>query len=217
MHFTRVDNLESIVQHGLLPRSSLLEREDVTAVPSSESRLDEENEAVSVSINSINHCMFQAKDGKCGHPYWVVLLLDPCILWKRRCRFYRRNAAMKDVEHHFGTGAWSLNRMFSDQYPPVGFRGKSYRAETCIPPYLPTYPDAEVQVFGGIDPGFVVGAWVNTDERKERAEYVQEQLDKLPGPERTTYVRPFEVCMNGYFQWLRPGGEGALCFAEFIM
>jgi hypothetical protein len=84
MHFTRVDNLESIVQHGLLPRSSLLERKDVTAAPSSERRLDEENEAVSVSINSINHCMFQAKDRSTGscpltprcYPGWLSVMGD---------------------------------------------------------------------------------------------------------------------------------------------
>ncbi|WP_156963974.1 hypothetical protein [Muricoccus aerilatus] len=36
------------------------------------------------------------------------------------------------------------------------------------------------------------------------AHAVQEQLNRLPGPERTTYLAPFRHYTNGHDHWLVP-------------
>ncbi|NUB11505.1 DUF4433 domain-containing protein [Azospirillum brasilense] len=205
MHFTQACNLPSIVQHGLLPRAILRDLVDVDARITRENRLDGQDDAISVSIAAINAEMFWAKNRDCGHPYWVVLLLDPCILWTHSCRFFRRNAAKKRVRHHSGRGSWSFGRMFSDHYPPPEFEGESYRTETGFPDYLSTYPDAEVQVFDRILPEYIAGVWVNAADPQELVEYVREQMDKLSGSQRPHYVRPFVEISNGYDSWLVPG------------
>ena len=77
MHFTQAINLQSIVQHGILPRTLLIECNEINAYISSQDRLDEENRAVSVSISAISSKIFFSKDNNCGHPSWVALLLNP--------------------------------------------------------------------------------------------------------------------------------------------
>jgi len=102
LHFTQIQNLAGIIEHGLLPRTMLSERDDVTAWASGRHRLDGRNDAISVSISAVNARMFGAKKRESGHPHWVILLLDPCILWTHRCRFLRRSAASKEMLEHRG-------------------------------------------------------------------------------------------------------------------
>lgn len=189
MHFTQVVNLPSIVEHGLLPRAELLSR-GLDAFASARHRLDDEDGAVSLSISIMNYEMFKAKQKAAGRAAWVVLLLDPSILWTHRCRFCSRNAARKEIKEHRGRldGPWGFGQMFSDTEPNHGTHVASYRAATGIPDCQPTYPDAEVQVFGGIAPEMIVRA--RTD-RRGVAEFVQSELNRLPGYERDVCVYEF--------------------------
>jgi hypothetical protein len=52
LHFTQVCNLESIIEHGFLPRSMIKGRADITAYVIDEERRDEEDDAISVSIST---------------------------------------------------------------------------------------------------------------------------------------------------------------------
>ena len=57
MHFTRIENLESILENGLLPRNSF-ERLDIEPLTNDSLRLDGFLEAISLSIQSPNYKMF---------------------------------------------------------------------------------------------------------------------------------------------------------------
>jgi hypothetical protein len=48
----------------------------------------------------------------------------------------------------------------------------------------------------------ILGAWV---DEMGLAVAVQEQLDQLSQPERTTFVLPFARFTNGHEDWLIPG------------
>lgn len=201
MHFTHADNIPGIVEHGLLSRARLQVLDQVSALATSGERLDQEDHAISVSISAINAEMFWAKDRACGHPPWVVLLLDPSILWTQDCCFSWRNAASKEVREHRGFlgGPYGFRKIFED----VSFKWpqESHRTEVGVPDHLPTFSGAEVQVFNFIDPQRILGAWV-TDA--ELGGVVDGHLKRLPGHERTVFVQPFVHLKLGIATWLVP-------------
>lgn len=199
VHFTQVRNLASIVTNGLLSRAELLAR-GLDAFASDSYRLDEKDEAISVSVSAINWEMFKAKQKTFGRTAWIVLLLDPSILWTHDCRFCSRNAASREMRDHRGRldGLWGFAQMFSDN-PPPAFQGSSYRTDTGIPHSLTTRPDAEVQVFGAVAPEAILHAWL---DRLNLANAVQAELNRLPGQERDVSVREFVPRFsNGYSVW----------------
>lgn len=179
-HFTQVANLPNIVRYGLLSRMELMER-TIDYLPSDAWRLDDNFVATSVSVSDIDFQLFRRKQRNWKRTEWVVLFLDPSILWTHRCRFCFQNAATNTMRDRRGFGHWGFAQMFSDEVGPPGFTGASYRAEMGIPPFRTTRADAEVQVLEPISAETVLGAWV---ERQGLAEYVQTELNRLPGWER---------------------------------
>lgn len=200
MHFTRAENLPSIVRNGIVARLEMDERE-IDGFGSAKHRIDDRDDAVSVSVSAFNPVMFAAKRRMSGTAPWVILLLDPSILWTHRCRFHARNAATKEMKHHRGRldGPWAFDRMFSEDFRHHRFSGGCYRDETEIPDCLPTRPDAEVQVFDPIDPTAIIHAWA---DRLDVGRAVQEELNRLPGAERDVTVGPFVPRFdNGFSRW----------------
>lgn len=198
-HFTPAPNLPSIIEYGLASRSDL-ERNTLSVYTSIEQRLDNENQAISVSVSAINHRMFEAKRAASGRADWVVLALSPSILWTHECRFYPRNAARREMLRHRGFigGPWAFSQLFADT-SPQGFVGASYRSETQIPDSMTTYSEAEIQVMEPIDPEHIIGAWVSD---LELAPFVQEHLDRIDGPERDVWVEGFVPAFtNGFDEW----------------
>lgn len=92
IHFTRIENLSSILQEGLLGRS-LLERRGQDFVWNDEQRLDAHKEAVCLSISFPNYQMFFKYRRRTSHDHWVALLLDAKVLWELDCAFFQENAA----------------------------------------------------------------------------------------------------------------------------
>lgn len=155
LHFTQITNLPGIMTHGLLPRREL-EKPNHTAYASAKHRLDDNDDAISVSITRINESMFASKRDKSGHFNWMILALSPEILWTHVCRFCCRNAARKEIKYHRGWlgGPWALEQMFSERLGPRdGLR------DSC-----PTDPEAEVQVLSAIAPEYVRAIVVNQPE-----------------------------------------------------
>lgn len=86
LHFTQARNLRGILTYGILPRRELLETEYLAYV-SDRYRLDDNNDAVSVSIERINEKTFVSKRHKSEHSDWVVLVLSSEVLWTHKCQF----------------------------------------------------------------------------------------------------------------------------------
>jgi hypothetical protein len=200
LHFTQVENLPTVVAHGILSRHDLI-AQGLTPYASDWTRLDKEDRAVSVSISSYNYEMFQAKRYRWPNATWIILALDPSILWKLDCWFYSSNAASgyyRKARRSFGTTSAFLE-VFEDACPFGRYRGASYRDENGIPPSCPTRPDAEVQVFEKIALDFIRGAWV---EEHELGVKVRAELNKLPGAERNVCIESFnEKFWVGNFVW----------------
>lgn len=179
LHFTQAINLPGIVTHGLLPRRKL-EMLKHPAYYSGHYRLDENPDAVSVSISRVNEGMFAEKRRKSGHADWVVLVLPSDMLWTHNCRFCWRNAAKKKIKDHPGWrgGPWAFAKMFEG----------SDEARNGRAPCDPTDLQAEVQVLEPIASEFILGAVV---DRPRMVEPVQSLLNGLRGGPRPVVADVF--------------------------
>ncbi|MCA0204532.1 MAG: DUF4433 domain-containing protein [Proteobacteria bacterium] len=176
LHFTFLRNVPAMVEHGIWPVADLAEARFDALVPPSE-QLNKKPTAVSLSIEAMSASLFDKKSGGVADAARVALFLDPEILWREPCRFCATNAATRQMRDHRGYlgGPWGLGRFFDD--PPEG-----------LALWLPSDPDAEVQVQGRIAPDYILGAWTSA---REEAAALQALLDRLPGPERDVLLAPF--------------------------
>lgn len=188
LHFTRVENLPSIINEGILSRVQLQKRR-LAAFFSNDERWDDNDDAVSVSISCINLRMFEFKRKGVEEAGWVVLLIDRSLLWMLDCNFFSENASTKEMKYQAGR-RWlnkpdDFERMFQDWRESNGDSGRFKRG---IPDCQPSDPGAEVQVLEPIPPKLIVGAWV---ERADLVERVRADLARLPDGEREVRVGAF--------------------------
>ena len=156
-HFTRLENLDGILQHGILPQLILPE----DAVVNDESRWDGHPDASCLSISFPNYRMFCRLRHESPNADWVVLGLWPTVLWQYDCAFCPQNAATASVaatDLHDLRGPAALERLF-DEVP-----GKPTREAMRIPVNFPTDPQAEVLVFDTVAADMIVGIWVEDSD-----------------------------------------------------
>ena len=179
VHFTQCNNLWGIVEHGLLSRKTLAER-GYMYYPSDPWRLDDCEEAVSVSISRVNGPVFETKRHKNGRTDWVVLFLKSDILWTHDCRFSWRNAAKKEITDYifFRGGDGAFSKMFEG----------SDEDRNGLPLCCPTDIEAEVQVLQPIARDCILGAVVYGPELVEPVRTI---LALLPGEKRPVEVAAF--------------------------
>lgn len=95
-HFTRIENLPSILQKGLMPRKQLL-LQGIRPEVNDWNRLDN-TDAVCLSVSFPNYKLFYRFRVKRPETKWAVILLDPIILDRCRCSFACRNAASNEMK-----------------------------------------------------------------------------------------------------------------------
>jgi hypothetical protein len=95
-HFTRAENLPGILRYGILPRSEF-EHLGSCPIVNDGSRLDYCLNATSVSIGFPNYKMFYRLRKENPETTWVVLVLDPSVLWRIDCAYCVENAAKSSV------------------------------------------------------------------------------------------------------------------------
>ena len=178
-HFTRVENLQSILQQGLLGRN-LLETRGQQFLFNDPDRVDGHKEAVCLSISFPNYQLFSKfsrpnYDSPPDYLQWVVLLLKAEALWELDCAFCQNNAARKAISRISLEGRKSpeaLKGMFGDFY------NISHQDLQIPDPYLrhpksayPTHPQAEVLVFDSISVQFIkaIHFWHETTLEKCRS------------------------------------------------
>lgn len=172
-HFTRVENLHSIIERGLLTRS-YLENHNVPFSFNDKERLDAHLESVSCSISFPNYKMFYRLKKRNPEVSWALILLDSKILIEKPCAFFHTNAARNDVRQYDiekmkAQGALeSLFKEFDDWFKiadPRMFsfeeriRGGELVTEPKRSPKIPcnytTDPQAEVLVLDAIEPEYI--------------------------------------------------------------
>ena len=158
VHFTKVDNLESIVMRGLMPLSLM------NGVPKEESarKLNryEGTDAICLSVEFPNYRTFYHRRCVESDKAWCVLLLDARkVIERYEPQYYWTNAASKSfLEPCFNAGnrndpcsAQAFDGMFYQTEAPNRFLTVTPRAGF-IPDKYPTNPQAEIQIYDKITP-----------------------------------------------------------------
>lgn len=172
VHFTRCDNLSSILRHGLQSVSSC-DTGGIRAVRNDTMRLDGQLDGISLSITSPNFRMFYKYRQLDSSADWAVLLLSPAILWELSCGFYRHNAADARMRH--------LPRKKMETVP--AFREMFAVLDTPREPWLrrydPTDPQAEVMVYETIPARFIETIAFETKSASEEWEGAVGGIDRI--------------------------------------
>lgn len=165
-HFTRVENLPSIMEHGVVPVADAVGL-GIAAQTNDLLRLDHQRGASCVSIGFPNHRMFYRyrMDDETAH--WAVLGIHPSVLWQKPCAFCQRNAADALV-----TAIPIANRMTPDAFAGIyaEIDGHRTREEQKLKPYDPTHDQAEVLVFSTIEPPLIGAVAFNSPAAKAQYE-----------------------------------------------
>jgi len=148
MHFTRVENLKSILNHGLLPRCDL-DQESVQYVATDPSRFDRHKDAINLSVSFPNSSMFFTKRRNMGGD-WVVLMIRPEVMVSEPCYFYPSNAASRCFSPcEDRSRAEDFKKMFSKKV--LNNQGEIVKRKYLgLPNCFPTNLQAEVLVFSKV-------------------------------------------------------------------
>lgn len=153
-HFTRIENLDSILQYGLIPRE-FLEAHGAGINYNDQYRFDGQRNANCLSLGHPNYKMFWSLRQQNTNQKWVVLAIKPDVLWLKDCAFCHENAASNNVTSipiNQRKGILAFQKLFD---PVIG---KPSRASLKLPDNCPTNPQAEILVFDTIEPKFIIGA-----------------------------------------------------------
>lgn len=189
IHFTRLSNLRSILQHGLLSRFDLLQADVLQKSTASDvNRLDENDHAISVSVSCFYPDMFNAKRHRSGNAPWVVLGLNPSLLWELNCHFFAHSVVSRETKYERGISRRDSGFAFESLFQAPSNK-PTYRGTAGLPLSFPTHPDSEVQVFDPIRPQYLQRAWVETTQDKEE---VMRALQAFGRGDFEVWVEPFK-------------------------
>lgn len=139
VHFTNVENLESILEKGLLTRKKL-EDENIPFEENDSKRLDGELDSISLSVEFPNYKMFYSLIQKDSEKSWIVIAINASILCKSEAIFNTENAAssnMKKINVEDRKQKTMFEEMFEDY--------DDYERESLgIPENYTTNPQAEI-------------------------------------------------------------------------
>ena len=171
MHFTRTDNLSSILSNGLLSRNELARRK-LPVVVNDKLRLDRQMDAICLSISFPNYQMFY-RYRRSIKSTWVVLELDPQIIWNNDCAFCLTNAAttaMRNIPLAQRKRPEVLKNLFDDYVDNADI---ITRNNLFLPRNYPTNPQAEVLAFKPILPHQIQAIYV---ERRSEAFILHDEI-----------------------------------------
>lgn len=154
VHFTRLENLTSILTNGLYPRAEIdKSKTDMdhplfwgnAKITNDQIRVDYKPAYNCASISFPNCRMFY-KYRQQQNSSWAVLILHPKILWEKDCLFYSTNAASSTVSS-FPKEQFSTVRALENMFDG--------RRDTWLQPHDPTDVQAEIMIYGIIEPTYI--------------------------------------------------------------
>lgn len=163
-HFTKLENIASIMKNGIIPRN-LLDKQGVEYKFNDNIRLDAQEGSSSFSIEHPNYKLFYRlrKESEAKKQEWVVIGVQRNVLWDKDCAFCHDNAASANVTSIPIAQRKTINA-FESMFRPL--TGKPSRAELRLPDSFPTNPQAEVLVFNTVEPKYLLTLACENDKLK---------------------------------------------------
>ena len=159
VHFTRQENLPSILMHGLVP-VKLQQELKIKSLHNDDQRIDEQLDATSLSIEFPNYSLFyKFRYSQYPNSKWVILIVDKEILFSpTHIVFFCHTNAASVLPHTPNKSELCKAKSFEDLYSDSAFtkEGKEiYRSNLHISYNLPTNPQAEVLISSIIEPQYI--------------------------------------------------------------
>jgi hypothetical protein len=154
MHFTKLANLGSIEERGLVTRDVLVAESNIDAL--NDAYRHDHTNAVCLSIGFPNYKMFWGLRKDNPGTDWVVVAVDPSALWQLPCAFCAANAAKAEISAiplETRMTVEAFHGMYADY-------GDKTRAKLGIGDPYPTNPQAEVLMLQGVPRAYIPGVWV---------------------------------------------------------
>lgn len=157
VHFTRLENLRSILKYGLIPVSNqgLF---NIKSVRNDMERFDDRLDATSCSITFPNDMIFMKFRDKYPNEKWVVVVLDATVILSKEntCEFCVTNAANKIMRAQSGVGSQHFQNMFKNEITIKKLDGSSItRVREHIPENFTTDVQAELLIRGNIEKKYI--------------------------------------------------------------
>lgn len=178
LHFTRLVNLSSIMKRGLMPGSQL-EAKGIEVTFNDDERIDNCPNATCLSVVFPNYKMFWAYRQSFSNVKWIVLAIEPRVLWEKNCTFCHENAASNAVTCiplHKRKGLHAFNRLYDE------IDSKPSRKKLGISDGAPTSPQAEVLVFDVIETELIMAVLVENQAVADEAKKVHSEIEILIKP-----------------------------------
>ena len=171
IHFTRIENLESILSIGLIPRN-ILEYSNIKYLKNDEHRLDGKSECTCFSVEFPNNLLFPKFREKYPNSRWVVIEIDAKLLLnhKESKYFCYHNAARSDISWKIGYGVLGRGEDFEEMFheedkynTSLGSVTKCRSSIQGIKEYLPTSVQAEILLSGVISNSYIKSVYFNNN------------------------------------------------------
>lgn len=167
-HFTKFENIDSIMKNGIVPRNILDKQGDEYKFNDC-IRLDAQEGSSSFSVEHPNYKLFYRlrKESEAKKQEWVVIGVQRNVLWDKDCAFCHDNAANASVTAIPIEQRKTL-MAFENMFKP--FTGKPSRADLKLSDAFPTNPQAEVLVFNTVEPKYILSLICENDKLKNELE-----------------------------------------------
>lgn len=167
IHFTNIENLNSILENGFLSVELQL-RKGIIGKINDKDRFDNKLNSTSFSIGFPNYKMFYTLWSKDKDSKWVIITIDPSILYLHKYNIYycEHNAASKEISIKNSEGLTSIlafKNMFKETMS-TRYYGTIYRKDINIPINYPTDPQAEILIEGYIPVKYIKNIYLNNND-----------------------------------------------------
>ena len=169
LHFTTVENMMSIIKNQSIYSVDFMKKEKISHSISDSNRLDGKIDYISLSISFPNYKMLHQKR-RGSSDDWVILEINPEILCRQLCLFYKNNAASSKMRNKlFPSSNVDFRNMFADL--------NNHRLENELMLNETTDPQAEILVKRKINISYISKALF--ENKKIEMKYHDQLKDKI--------------------------------------
>ncbi len=152
IHFTNIQNLESILNNGILTRN-ILDEKNIVYKYTDEKRFDGRPDCTCLSIEYPNSKMLHYKKYNSLNKYVMIVLDAESILSNNLKKYYVYiNAANSNAAYLLTSDILTSPRYLKNMFlPSVSDTKYTYEREDTDPDFITTNPQAEILINGCID------------------------------------------------------------------